>query len=484
MANNLVSRYLLTTFLFQNPNYSLMVVRPYSSSSSVENYWKLLQRSNDSQTNLEKTLTNVRGKLDSSIVEIILKRCSINRSSLLGLRFFIWAGLQPDYRHTSYMFNKACKLFEIHQKPQTISDVLESYRMENRLVSVKTFKVVLNLCGEAKLADEALGLLRKMGEFGCRPDTTIFNVVIRMFSDKGGMDVAQGLMREMALIDLYPDLSTYITVIKGFCRVGRLEDACQLIEVMRNHGCVPNVVVYSILLDGYCKIGNFDRALEFLGEMEKEDNGRMPNIVTYTSLIQNFCEKGKTMEALTILDRMESRGCFPNRVTVSTLVKHLVFEGNIEAAYKLIDKVIANGIVSRNECYSSLVLSLLRNKKMDEAKKLFIWMLGNQIKPDGLACSILIKQLCLEGSILHGFEYYVEMEKRDFLASVDSDISSILLAGLCQQGHLVEAARLINAMVERKIKLKAPYADSIFESLHKSGESELALHLMRVQELV
>ncbi|KAF5179615.1 Pentatricopeptide repeat-containing protein [Thalictrum thalictroides] len=465
-----------------------MVSRSYnSSSSSIENYWKILQSSsNDSQLNLEKTLTNVRGKLDSSTVEIILKRCSINRfSTLLGLRFFIWAGLRSDYRHTSYMFNKACKFFEIHKKPQTLSDVLESYRKENGLVSVKTFKVILNLCGEAKLADEGLGMLRKMGEFGCRPDTTIFNVVIRMFSDKGGngMDVAQGLMKEMGLIDLYPDLSTYIAMIKGFCRVGRLDDACRLIEVMRDHGCVPNVVVYSTLLDGFCKIGNFDRALEFLCEME-EDPSRIPNVVTYTSLIQSFCEKGKTKEALTILVRMESRGCFPNRVTVSTLLKQLCFEENIEAAYRLIDKVIANGVVSRNECYSSLVLSLLQYKKMDEAKKLFILMLENQIKPDGLACSKFIKQLCLEGNFLNGFEYYVEMEKRDFLASVDSDIYSILLVGLCQQGHLVEATRLINAMVERKIKLKAPYANSIFESLQNSGERELASHLMSVQDHV
>ncbi|PIA27779.1 hypothetical protein AQUCO_07500002v1 [Aquilegia coerulea] len=197
-----------------------------------------------------------------------------------------------------------------------------------------------------------------------------------------------------------------------------------------------------------------------------------------------YCENGKIMKALAILDRMESRGCFPNRVTVSTLIKHLCGEGNIEEAYKLIDKVVANGSVSRNECYSSLVLSLLQNKYMGEAKKLFSWMLGNQIKPDGLACRFFIKQLYAEGEILNGFAYFLEMEKTDCLVSVDSDIYSILVLGLYERGHLVEATRLLNAMVKRNIKLKVSNANAIFEVLQKSGETELAMHLQGVHDHV
>lgn len=420
-----------------------------------------MQKSRD---NLEKTLGLVRAKLDSSCVEEVLYRSSSDRCQL-GLRFFIWAGLQSSYRHSTYMYSKACKLLKIDQNPQTLIGVMESYRAEKCLVSIKMFKVVLNLCREAKLASEALSLVRKMDEFNVRPDTVVYNVVIRLFSEKGDMNVAADLMREMDLFELYPDMITYIAMIKGFCSVGRLEEAFELFKVMKEKGLAPNFVVYSALLDGICRFGNVEKALEFLRQMEKEGGNLSPNVIAYTSVIQGFCQKGRQMEALAILDRMEDYGCVPNRVTVAILIKGLCEEGFLEEAYKLIDRVVASGGVSRGECYSSLVVCLLRVKRVEEAERHFRKMLASGVKPDGLSSSIMLKELCSQGRVLDGFLLYDEIEKMDLYVSIDSDIYSILLAGLCERNHSVEAASLRRLMVKRGIQLKNPYEEKIIEFL-------------------
>uniref|UniRef100_A0A5B6Z4J4 Putative Tetratricopeptide repeat-like superfamily protein isoform 1 n=1 Tax=Davidia involucrata TaxID=16924 RepID=A0A5B6Z4J4_DAVIN len=470
MAISSIYRLLSSSIRFKNPNFSF----PFTTVSSAEKYWTHLQKN---CSNPEKTLNRVGVKLDTSCVNEVLQRCALNQP-LLGLRFFIWAGLQPNYRHSSYMYSKACKVFEINQNPRVVTDVIEAYRVDGCLVSIRTFKVVLNLCREAKLADEGLWVLRKMKEFNCRPDTTVYNVVIRLFCEMGDMDVAAGLRREMGLIDLYPDMITYVALIKGFCDAGRLEDACGLFKAMRGHGCLPNAVAYSALLDGVCRFGNVERALELLQEMEKEGGDSNPNVVTYTSIIQFFCENGQSMEALGILDQMVACGCAPNRVTISTLIKGLCTEGRVEEAYKLIDKVAAGGSVSNSDCYSSLVMSLLRIKKLEEAEKLFRRMLATAVRPDSLASSALIRGLCLEeGRVIDGFHLYDEIERLGCLSSIDSDIYSVLLAGLCQESHLMEAAKLAGMMVERGIKLKAPYMGDIVEHLKNSGEKELVSHI-------
>ncbi|KAL7167187.1 hypothetical protein ACSBR2_037792 [Camellia fascicularis] len=476
MAIPSISRFLTSSIRPKPPNFSLTTTLAFTTSSSSDNYWTHLQKNG---SNVEKTLNKVKAKLDTTCVNEVISKCALNQP-LLGLRFFIWAGLQPSYRHSSYMYSKACQLFDINRNPRMVTDVLEVYRVEGCLVSVKTFKIVLNLCRKANLADEGLWVLRKMKEFNCRPDTTAYNVVIGLFCDKGDMDVAAELMSEMGLINLYPDMITYIAMIKGFCNANRLEDACALFKVMRGHGCLPNAVAYSALLDGVCRFGSLEKALELLLEMEKEGGDCSPNVISYTSVIQAFCEKSRTMEALQILDRMEANGCSPNRVTISTLMKGLCTEGHVEEAYKLIDKVVAGGNVPEGECYSSLVVSLLRIKKFEEAEKLFRRMLASALKPDGLASSILIKGLCLEGRVLDGFHLYNEIEKMDCLSSIDLDIYSILLAGLCKESHLVEAAELARLMVERKIQLKAPYVDNIVEHLKISGEKELFPHLTSI----
>lgn len=469
MAFSSVSRLLPYSIRHKNPNFS-------TALSPAEKYYTHLQKYGD---NIEKTLPAVRAKLDSSCVNEVLNRCSLTQSQL-GLRFFIWAGVQSYYRHSSYLYSKACELFRINQNPRAIIDVIEAYRVEGTVVSVKTFNVVLHLLREAKLADEALWILKKMAEFNIRADTVAYNSVIRLFCEKGDMDLAAGLMKEMGLIDLYPNMITYVTMIKGFCNVGRLEDACKLFKVMKGHGCSPNVVVYTVILDGVCRFGSLERALELLGEMEKESGDCSPNVVTYTSMIQSCCEKGKLIEALEILDRMRACGCAPNRVTVSILMKGFCAEGRVEEAFKLIDKVVAGGNVSYGECYSSLVASLVGNKNLQEAERLFRRMLANAVKPDGLACGTLIKALCLEGRVLDGFHLFDEFENMEGLSYLDSDIYSILLVGLSQKRHSVEAVKLARLMVDRGIQLKTPYFDSIVEHLKESGDKEIVMYLSRI----
>ncbi|GLT91102.1 hypothetical protein SLE2022_090090 [Rubroshorea leprosula] len=444
-----------------------------TTASAAEKFYARLQ---ENHGNVEKILASVNFKLDSTCISEVLHRCSQNQS-LLGIRFFIWAGIQSNYRHSAYMYSKACELLKIKQNPGVLLDVIEAYKMEKCLVSVKTFKVVLNLCKEANFANEAMWVLRKIPEFNIRADTTAYNMVIRLFCEKGDMDMAEKLMGEMGLVDLFPDMITFVSMIKGFCTVGKLEDASRLFKVMREHGCLPNAVAYSTLLEGFCRFQSVERALELLGEMEKEGGNCSPNVITYTSVIQRFCERGKTMEALGILDRMEACGCAPNRVTVGTLIKGLSAEGLFEEAYKLIDRLVAVGSVSAGDCYSSLVLSLIANKRLIEAEKLFWKMLVSGIKPDSLACSIMIKEVCLEGRVLDGFYLYEEIEKMGFLSSIDSDIYSILLVGLCQKGHSVEAEKLARLMVERGIQLKAPYTNRIVENLKKFGDKELVIQL-------
>lgn len=448
----------------------------FSTASSADKFCTHLQKT---QSNIEKTLALVNSKLDSNCVYQVLERCSFDKPQM-GLRFFIWAGLQSHYRHSSYMYSKACEFLKIKQNPDLVLDVFEAYKVEKCLVNVKMFKVVLNLCREARIANEALLVLRKMPEFYIRADTIAYNVVIRLFCDKGDMDMADKLMKEMGLIDLYPDMITNVAMIKGFCNVGRLEDACVLFQVMRRHGCSPNAVAYSVLLEGICRHGSTEKALEFLGEMEKEGGSCSPNVITYTSVMQSFCEKGQTTEALRIFDRMVTCGCVPNRVTVITLINGLCAEGNVEEAYKLIDKVVAGGGVSDGDCYSSLVVSLIRINRLNEAEKLFRKMLASGAKPDSIACSMMIREICREGRVLDGFFLNDETERMQYLTSIDSDIYSILLVGLCKRNHSVEAAKLARSMLEKRIRLKAPYIDIIVEHLKNSGDEELVRQLGRI----
>ncbi|XP_021848814.1 pentatricopeptide repeat-containing protein At5g47360 [Spinacia oleracea] len=465
MAISSIPRFLSFAIRLNNPPFSLITRINFSTAEEFCTH--LLNY----PQHPEKTLVKITSQLDVQCVGEVLHRFSSNQPQL-GLRFFIWAGLQPKYRHTQYMYSSACKLLQIRRNPGRIREILERYLVEGCQTNAKLFKVVLNLCREARIADEGLWVLRKMGDFDCRPDSTMYNVVIGLFCDKGDLDMAMGLMREMESCNLCPDMITYMSMLKGFSYAGRLEDACQLFMTMKVHGCVPNLVTYSALLDGLCRVGSFERALELLAEMEKEGGECTPNVITYTSVIQSLCENGKSMQALPILERMESFKCHPNRITMSVLIQGLCGEGYIDKAFKLVSNVVVGSHVPRGECYSSLVISLLRIKRFEEADKLFMWMLGSDMRPDGLACSVLMKDLCFKGRFVDAFSLYEDIEKKGFVLTIDSDIYSALLLGLCEKNREVEVAKLANFMVEKGIKINASYIDDIHKHLKGSIRME------------
>ncbi|KAG8382884.1 hypothetical protein BUALT_Bualt05G0125700 [Buddleja alternifolia] len=430
-------------------------------------------------SHVEKTLNSVKAKLDSQCITEVLQRCAIDKPQL-GFRFFVWAALNPTYRHTSYMYSKACKLLDIEQNPQIVVDVMDGYKAEGFIVSVKMFKVVLNLCRAAK--DENLGLwvLRKMKEFGCRPDTVSYNVVIRLVVEKGRLDEAMGLMREMGLIDLYPDMVTYISIIKGCCDVGRLEDAFGLVKVMKGHGCVPNAVIYSTLLDGICMHGSLEMALDFLNGMEKENVECKPNVVSYTTMIKGFVEKGRVKEALRVLNRMDDCGIKPNKVTFAVIFDGLCKVGQVEEACKVIDKFSGNGFQC-DELYSLLVVSLLRGGKYKDAEKMFRMMMSRGMRPTGLASSSIIKRVILEGRVMDGLLLFDALEKSGNLLAFDSDICSNLVAVLCEENHFLEAAKVVNVMIERRIPLKSPHAENIIKHLEMTGQHDLASNISSIK---
>ncbi|KFK31385.1 hypothetical protein AALP_AA6G105100 [Arabis alpina] len=464
---------------FQSQPLKISALRISTTLSAADTLYDHLQ---EYTTNLEKDLTSLKVKLDSSCINEVIKRCNPNQSQL-GLRFFIWAGTQSGHRHSPYMYTKACDFLKIRANPDLIKDVFEAYLKEECLVSVKTMRIVLSLCSQAKLADEALWVLRKFPVFDLCVDTVAYNLVIRLFADKGDLYMAEKLMKEMDCNDLCPDVITYTSMINGFCNAGKIDEAWKLAKGMSKHGCVLNTVTYSRILEGVCKSGDMETVLELLAEMEKEDCGGFisPNAVTYTLVIQGFCEKKRIREALMVLDRMGERGCLPNRVTASVLIQGVLQnDEDVEDLSKLIDKLVKLGGVSLSDCFSSATVSLIRMKRWEEAEKMFRLMLVRGIRPDGLACTLVFRELCLLERYLDCFLLYDEIEKADVKSTIDSNIHSVILLGLCEHGHSWEAAKLAKSMLDKKMRLNVSHIGNIIEALKKTGDEDLMRRLSTV----
>ena len=125
---------------------------------------------------------------------------------------------------------------------------------------------------------------------------------------------------------------------------------------------------------------------------------------------------------------------------------------------------------------------LFRSMRREEAEKLFKEMLAGDVRLDTLASSLLLKELCMKDRILDGFYLLEAIENKGCLSSIDSDIYSILLIGLCQRSHLKEATKLAKIMLKKSVLLRPPHKYAAIDILIKSGEKDLVNQLTGIHK--
>ncbi|CAL4931597.1 unnamed protein product [Urochloa decumbens] len=132
------------------------------------------------------------------------------------------------------------------------------------LVNTPVINRLLNGPCDAKRVGDAMDvLLRRMPEFGCKPDVLSYSMILKGFCNEKRVEEALDLLHMMADDggggSCPPDVVAYNTVITGFFREGQADKAYGLFLEMLDQGVLPTVVTYTTVIDGLCKARAVDR---------------------------------------------------------------------------------------------------------------------------------------------------------------------------------------------------------------------------------
>lgn len=236
---------------------------------------------------------------------------------------------------------------------------------------------------------------------GISPNTCSYNLVIKAYCKADDVGSAWGLFRHMEAQGCVCDVITYAALIGGLCRNGRVEESIGLLREMFDKRCHPDVVVYNTIINGLCREGDVVRAEEMLSDME--ERGCEPDVVTYNSLMYGLCKMGKFQDAVGLLkDVMPQKGIPPDLISFSTLM------------------------CFANSCDFRVLQSS---------------MLAKGFSPDVAWCSIVIKALCKQGSIL---------EALHFVNSFPNAVSyRVVIGSLCGEGMYDHARKILGEALKK-----------------------------------
>ncbi|KAL0368367.1 UNVERIFIED_CONTAM: hypothetical protein Scaly_1055600 [Sesamum calycinum] len=228
---------------------------------------------------------------------------------------------------------------------------------------------------------------------------------------------------------------------------------------------------YGILINGLCKAQKVSLAIELLPGMLKskcEANSISQEAVAYCSLINGFCQMGK-VEAREFFSLMIQSGKEPDLATYNSVIYALC---------------LADCLADAEDLFNSM-----RDKvNIEIAKKLFDQMQPSGLSPSASVHTVLLDGLCKNGHIEEALQLYSSAERnglhQGFLQKDDADNAIRLLKDMRNRNLMPNeaVALMILHLVVRDAKFKAALESLLCLPILQifSGNEMVLVHMLRL----
>ncbi|KAH9305119.1 hypothetical protein KI387_009523, partial [Taxus chinensis] len=148
---------------------------------------------------MERSLQNLNLKLTSELVWRVLKDCAAHGKA--SYRFFNWAKHQPSYDPTTIEFEEMIKILGSTENWDQMWKTLNEMRHRGHALTDKTFAVIIESYGKAKLVNRAVEVFNRMkNNFNCQQTTHVYNALLRALcearNDQGGYALIRRMIRK------------------------------------------------------------------------------------------------------------------------------------------------------------------------------------------------------------------------------------------------------------------------------------------------
>ncbi|XP_004303385.1 PREDICTED: putative pentatricopeptide repeat-containing protein At5g06400, mitochondrial [Fragaria vesca subsp. vesca] len=382
-------------------------------------------RAESGLVSMEERLDELRFELDSEIVDNVLKRCF--KVPHLALRFFDWVKMREGFCHTTKIYNTVLCIAGDVKEFGMVEKLVEEMERNSCKKDVKTWTILIQMYGKAKLVGRALLVYEKMKKFGFEPDAVVFRIMITALCAAGKADVAMEFYKEMVQKDIGLDIKMYKLLLNS---IARYEDTAAAVGLVSDNmirvSQIPEHVVYGCVLKSFCISGRIREALGYIRELKNKEFMLLPEY--FETLVKGLCRADRIADALEILDIMKKRdfvdgnvygiiingylrkndvsraldlfhgmkesGYLPTTSTYTELMQHLFNMNEHQKGCELYDEMLERGVEPDSVAVTAIVAGHVRQNHISEAWKVFIHMKDKGIKPTSKSYMVFIKELC------------------------------------------------------------------------------------------
>ena len=368
--------------------------------------------------------------------------------------------------------------------------------------------LIQGLC-EAQKLDKIKEILEGMvGDGGFIPDTCTLNTLIKAHCTMGKLEEAFSVFEKMSELRVQPDSATYSVLVRSLCQRGDFRRAEEFFDelaekeiLLHDVGCKPLVAAYNPMFEYLCSNGKTKKAERVFRQLMKRGTQDPPS---YKTLILGHCREGTPEAGFDLLVLMLRRDFVPDAETYGLMIDGLLKKGDPVLAHKSLEKMLKSSHLPTTAIFHSILAALVEKGCAHESASLVKLMLERRIRQNIDLSTHTVRLLYKSGlqdkafmtiGLLYENGYLVKMEELvSFLCqsrklleaqkmllfslekrqSVDIDMCSTVISGLCKAHKVSEAFALYYELVEKGMQHRLTCQEDLRISLEAEGRSNEA----------
>ncbi|XP_057724962.1 pentatricopeptide repeat-containing protein At1g71210, mitochondrial-like [Arachis stenosperma] len=409
-------------------------------------------------------------RLDESFVLTVLHHGTAAAHVYPCLRFFHWAGRQPDFHHTRGTFSAIFRILARAPSGKDLDEFLQSFRRRDsafypRVRFHDTLVIGYAIAGKPEIALQVFG---KMRFHGLDLDSFGYHVLLNALVDKDYFNAFDAIVRQIRMRG-FENRYTNASVMKRLCYLGRLDEAEGFLFGLVDGGKELHGSEVSALVSALCGSNRFDHAVRLVRELG--DLGLVPLDHAYGVWIKCLVQGGRLDEALEFFrQKKRDEGYIPSLARYNMLIYRLLRENRPDEAWDLLMDMYETAIPPNSVTMNAVLCFFCKAGMVDVALDLFKSRSEFMLSPNHMAYKYLILTLCWDGNAKEAFTVLKSSINHHYFP--DRKTFTRLANVLCRECMIDEMKELLHLALERKIMPNASTYDNFIMALCRAGRVE------------
>ncbi len=335
---------------------------------------------------------------------------------------------------------RARRMADAHSLMEILVNLPEKPRKQ-LIENVKTYTIMIDICGKSKQLAHAFSLFYGMQRRGLKPNAITFNSIIAACARNNEPELAFELFKEMEGTAVEPDKFTFGALIDCCAKTGEVDLAFDLAELMDRKGILKDPTIYSALMDACGRANQIDRAFSVYMDMKKA--GVYPNLITFSLLIDT-CANCRSPES-------------------------------VSKAFQIFGEIRHWGYPHANVIVYTALLNCCSKSGFPElGKQVLDSMIAQKVEPNAITFGAYIDGWSRAGLVDEAFNAL-----RDMIKIHRCEPNAVLIGGLIDTARRTRqyhrAKRLWGVMVQFNVRISRIFYPALMAMAAKNGDIDVAI---------